>query len=115
MSWLDKLMSGHKGRDERAQGDALETYKTKLKGIVYDEELVEELAPIFAKLHGNEGFDKVMELLETKEQQICAISGGDWEKQITSDEHEEITTPEQDENTNSLTADEILANKYKSE
>lgn len=114
MSWLDKLMNGHKGREERAKEDSLETYKAKLKGIVYDDELVNELAPLFAKLHGQEGFDKVFELLETKEQQIAAISGGDWHSQHTDLQHnEEPSAKEEPTKKTSLTAEQILENKYK--
>ena len=116
MSWLDKLMQGHGVRHETAQEDALTTYKQKLKGIVYDDELVEELAPVFAKLHGSEGFDKVLELIETKEAQICAISGGDWHEQQTDDQHTENKESDADENqTETLSADEILAKKYATE
>ena len=51
-------------------------WENKLVNFVYDEELAKELAPIFAKLSDAEGFDKVLELLDTKEKQIEAISAG---------------------------------------
>lgn len=117
MSWLDKLMAGHSKRGETAKETALESYKQKLKNIVYDEDLVEELAPVFAKLHGNEGFDKVFELLESKEQQICAISGGEWHTQETDPQkqtHDSDATDEEEE-TETLSAEEILAKKYESQ
>lgn len=51
-------------------------WEVNLERFVYDPELAKELAPVFVSLLGEEGFDKVIELLETKEKQIEAISGG---------------------------------------
>lgn len=56
--------------------EALEEAKTLLKGIVYDDSLVEEYAPVFATLSGDEGFSKVVELLQAKEQQIQSLADG---------------------------------------
>lgn len=117
MSWLDKLTSGFTKKAEHEQTTALDVMKSKLKGIVYDDELVDELAPIFAKLSTNEGFDKVVELLETKEAQLEKIAGGEWTKQTTGDdEHSESHDDKSDDDkSETLSADEILAQKYKSE
>lgn len=112
MSWLDKIMSGHGKRAETAKEDSLEHYTKVLKTIVYDDDLVKELAPVFSKLHGVDGFDKVFELLETKEQQISAISGGDWHKQ-DSDAHQDLDKDEQEDEVEALSATEILELKYK--
>lgn len=48
---------------------------TKLQAFVYDAEVAQELAPVFAAMSEVEGFDKVMELLDAKEKQIEAIGG----------------------------------------
>lgn len=48
---------------------------TKLEAYVYDAEVAQELAPVFAAMAEVEGFDKVMELLDAKEKQIEAIGG----------------------------------------
>lgn len=113
MSWLDKFMKGHGEREQRGKDSALTMYKEKLKGLVYDNEIVEELAPVFAKLHGQEGFEKVFELLETKEQQIAAISGGEWfEQQTDQSENNTSDGSNEDNDEEVLSADEILAKKY---
>lgn len=113
MSLLDKLMGGYKSRAEVAVENSLELYKTKLKGLVYDDDVVNELAPIFAKLHKQEGFEKVMELLETKEQQICAISDGEWHQDSShSDDETDIVTDKETKEEKPLSATEILAKKY---
>ena len=49
-------------------------WEVNLERFVYDPELAKELAPVFVSLLNAEGFDKVIELLETKEKQIEAIS-----------------------------------------
>lgn len=48
----------------------------KVVAYVYDEELAQEIAPVFAAMEGQEGFDKLIELLDSKEKQIEAISKG---------------------------------------
>ena len=95
---LDKLMAAFKPKQqneeevnkeepkvEEQQGEkqpevldpaVIREWETKLTDYVYDADLAKELAPVFAKLSGVEGFDKVLELLATKEKQIEAISSG---------------------------------------
>ncbi len=51
-------------------------WEVNLERFVYDPELAKELAPVFVSLLNAEGFDKVIDLLETKEKQIDAISSG---------------------------------------
>ena len=51
-------------------------WEVNLERFVYDPELAKELAPVFVSLLSAEGFDKVIDLLETKEKQIEAISSG---------------------------------------
>lgn len=112
MAWLDSLLKGQKERGNIAQENNLSLYKEKLKNLVYNDEMVEELAPVFAKLHGQEGFEKVFELLETKEQQIVAISGGDWFKGEIDPEEQTPKAEEEPKSEKLLSADEILAKKY---
>ena len=50
-------------------------WEVNLERFVYDPELAKELAPVFVSLLNVEGFDKVIDLMETKEKQIEAISG----------------------------------------
>ena len=50
-------------------------WEVNLERFVYDPELAKELAPVFVSLLRAEGFDKVIDLIETKEKQIEAISG----------------------------------------
>lgn len=110
---LSKLLAGFGKKAEKNQTGALEVYKQKLAGIVYDDEVVEELAPIFAKLSTQEGFDKVFALLEAKEQQIEKIAGGEW---TTDSEEDVVLDPMQSDKptqTKTLSAEEILAQKYK--
>ena len=49
-------------------------WEVNLERFVYDPQLAKELAPVFVSLLSVEGFDKVIDLLETKEKQIEAIS-----------------------------------------
>ena len=107
MSWFDKIM-GAKGTKEAAkQEDVTEQVKAKLKGIVYDDTIVEELLPVFMKLKSSEGFEKVIELLETKERQIEAMTGGEWFKETDPDNKEESGNKEA-----VISADDILKSKF---
>lgn len=56
-------------------------WEVNLERFVYDPELAKELAPVFVSLLSAEGFDKVIDLLETKEKQIEAISGSSQQQQ----------------------------------
>lgn len=109
---LDKLLNSFKKKAESQQTGALEMYTKKLGDIVYDEELVKELAPIFAKMSSQEGFDKIFELLESKERQIESISGGEWNKE--GDEKETIISNKQEDSTKTQSAEDILAEMFKS-
>lgn len=51
-------------------------WEAKVIAYVYDAELALEIAPVFAAMEGQEGFDKLIELLDSKEKQIEAISKG---------------------------------------
>ena len=54
----------------------VQEWTDKLVAYVYDEELAAELAPVFAALEVQEDFSKVIELLDSKEKQIEAITAG---------------------------------------
>lgn len=113
MAWLDKMMGGFNKKSESKQQEDLETIKTTLKSIVYDDELVEELTPVFAKLSAQEGFSKVIELLETKEAQLEKIAGGEWTQQLTESDYKPAADEDEEEDSKAnLSADEILARKY---
>jgi hypothetical protein len=111
-SLFERLMGSANKKVDENKGALEAQIKQRLKGIVYDEELVNELAPVFMKLQGQDGFNQVFELLETKEKQIEAISGGDWFKQETNPEN----TSQEGQQTNEESADlvdQILSQKYK--
>lgn len=111
-SMLDKLLGSFKKKAE-GNTELLETQvREKLKGIVYDDSLIDELLPTFVKLQGVEGFSKVVELLETKERQIETITGGDWYKQTTKEEEQELTKEEEEEDESDSLVDSILKSKY---
>lgn len=108
-SLLERLMGSAKNKADVNKGALEAEIKAKLKGILYDEELVNELAPVFMKLQGVEGFNQVFELLETKERQIEAMSGGDWFKQETTPDK---STEEQSTDDSASLVDQILSKKY---
>ena len=64
-------------------------WEVYLERFVYDPQLAKELAPVFVSLLSVEGFDKVIELLETKEKQIEAISSGS-NQQSNPDQKQEV-------------------------
>lgn len=110
---LERIMGAGKKKTEANQ-DALSAQVTaQLKGLVYDDELVAELLPVFMGLHGTQGFDKVVELLTTKEAQIEAIAGGDWfkkEKPADTETHDRENV-EATQSTANL-VDDILKAQY---
>ena len=65
-------------------------WEVNLERFVYDPELAKELAPVFVSLLSVEGFDKVIELLETKEKQIEAISSGSQYQQTDPLQKQEV-------------------------
>lgn len=108
-SLLERLMgSTNKKADDNKQAFE-ETVKKQLKGLVYDDSLVDELTPIFMKLQGAEGFDKVVELLQAKERQIETIAGGEWFKQESNPDDKQDEEEQPQENL----VDSYLTEKYK--
>ena len=92
---LDKMLGAFKAKNKPAQEEqkpmgvvppeavkpAVDPAKVaewagKVVAYVYDGELAQEIAPVFAAMEGQEGFDKLIELLDSKEKQIEAISKG---------------------------------------
>lgn len=65
-------------------------WEVQLERFVYDPELAKELAPVFVSLLSAEGFDKVIDLLETKEKQIEAISGSSQQQQTDPWQKQEV-------------------------
>ena len=110
-SILERLMGSAKSKASTNQSMLEETVKQKLKGIVYDDELINELLPTFVKLYSVEGFSTVVELLEAKEKQIETISGGDWFKQETDPQNKDQQQERQENESDPV--DELLKTKYK--
>lgn len=111
-SLLERLLGSASKKADENKGALEAQIKQRLKGIVYEDELVDELAPIFLKLHGVEGFNQVFELLETKERQIETISGGDWFKQETKPDDKKDLQDNSTDNSENL-VDSYLSQKYK--
>lgn len=107
-----KLWEGFGKKAEKSHTTAEEVFKKKLASIVYNDDLINELAPIFAKLSTHEGFDKVFGLLEAKEQQIERLAGGEWSAKPPADDEKEIIPSKPEVKEETLTAEEILAQKY---
>lgn len=91
--------------------DELAEVKARLKKIVYDDAVVDQLAPIFGKLNSDE-YAPVWELLETKEAMLSEVSGDLFTQESTPN----VTVDEDDAaNTGSdkvLTAEDILRATY---
>lgn len=108
---IEKLLSGWKrtqtkgepkeGEDKKEglNEELLKSYKEKLKGIVYEDELVDQFAPIFVKLHEHDADGVVFELLENKEKQIQAIADGSAFKDVSGElaQDTEINQPQGEE------------------
>lgn len=111
MSMLERLLGASRKKAEGNEEQMKAQLKEKLKGLLYDDELVEEMVPIFLGLQGKPGFDKIVELLETKEKQIEAISGGDWFKK-ESDAGSKVEQEEDETDSSVNLVDSILKTKY---
>lgn len=74
MAMFDYMLEALKGKKKPAptQEDPLAAVKERLKKIVYDDEVVDQLAPLFSKL-GDE-YAPVWELLEAKEAMLSEVS-----------------------------------------
>lgn len=112
MDLLSRILAGVKTKAKDNKNHLESQVKEKLKSLVYDDELVEELLPAFVAMSGSEHFSTVMELLESKEAQIEAMAGGDWFKQESKDTEETIETNKDQESTNVNEVDNYLKKKY---
>jgi len=111
-SLFDKIFSSSTKKAESNNATLEANVKAKLKTLVYDDDVVTELLPAFMKLHATEGFNTVYELLEAKEKQIEAISGGDWFKQESDPTKKENGNDEDLEDDGIDAVDELLKQKY---
>lgn len=113
-SIFERLLGSAKTKATNNKSVLEEQVKQKLKGLVYDDELVNELLPTFVKLYSVDGFSTVVELLEAKEKQLETVSGGDWFKQESDPSKKKQTDAEdEDEEQESDSVDDILKSKYK--
>ncbi|WP_457808977.1 hypothetical protein [Kushneria sp. EE4] len=92
---------------------ALEDIRERLKPILYNDELIDEFAPVFFKLKDSEQVEQIYSLLESKESQIKELSSGDYFKQESSpedkQEHEESENTDEDAPNY---VDQILQQRY---
>lgn len=109
---LERLLGNAKKKTQDNKSQLETQIKERLKTIVYDDELVEELAPAFLSLHGKEGFDQVLDLLETKEKQIEAISGGDWFKQESDPDAKDESDEESEKQDLASLAESIISKRH---
>lgn len=110
---LEKLLGKFKDKTESQQGEKEAVMRQKLQALVYDDDLVNDLLPAFLALSSNEHFGKVLDLLETKEAQVEAVSGGQWFKKETNDTQQPNRGQEEQEEDNSDSlVDSILSKKY---
>ena len=83
----------------------------KVVAYVYDVELAQEIAPVFAAMEGQEGFDKLIELLDSKEKQIEAISKGSSDGK-TSPESKGAKSVDNQEPEQKASATDILKERF---
>lgn len=86
-------------------------WEAKVVAYVYDAELALEIAPVFAAMEGQEGFDKLIELLDSKEKQIEAISKGSSEGK-TSPESKGAKSVDNQEPEQKASATDILKERF---
>lgn len=112
---LDKLLNGYKKRSSKetdeVDSELLESYKKRLTDVLYDEELVNEFAPLFAKVHEYDTEGKLVELLETKERQIESIADGSAFQQSNPEEENEVENSAEEEVDHSVEA--LIQNRGK--
>lgn len=106
-------MGAFKSKAQTKQTEDLTKLKEQLKVIVYDDELVDELAPVIAKLKAVEGFDKVWELVEAKEKQIEALAtDGYWSKQASGEDNQHQQHDDAPENKTDDGVNALIQSKY---
>lgn len=131
---LDKMLGAFKAKNKPAQEEQKPTvvlppdavkpavkpavdpakvaeWEAKVVAYVYDAELALEIAPVFANMEGQEGFDKLIELLDSKEKQIEAISKGSSEGK-TSPESKGAKSVDNQEPEQKASATDILKERF---
>jgi predicted CopG family antitoxin len=111
MSLLERLMGATKKKAIEAAPKKQELLKQKLKEILYEDELVTELLPVFEKLQAAGGFDVIFELLESKEKQIETIANGAWFEKESPNKTNVKTEVEDQQDVENL-VDALLEQKY---
>ena len=86
-------------------------WEAKVIAYVYDAELALGIAPVFAAMEGQEGFDKLIELLDSKEKQIEAISKGSSDGK-TSPESKGAKSVDNQEPEQKASATDILKERF---
>lgn len=104
---FDKLINGWKAKNlppeqeqqqeetpaeqpQEVDTELQEFYQSKLKEIVYDDELVEQFTNVFMQLGTKEGLAPILDLLENKENQLKAIADGSGFKKETPSKETKI-------------------------
>ncbi|SPJ32694.1 hypothetical protein [Kushneria phyllosphaerae] len=92
---------------------ALEDIRERLRPILYNDEMIDEFAPVFFKLKDSEQVEQIYSLLESKESQIKELSSGDYFKQESSpeDKQEHEDSEESEEDAINY-VDQILQQRY---
>lgn len=85
--------------------------KARLKKLVYQDNIVDELLPVFSKLDAEQSAP-IFELLETKEQVISTLFDRESPEEEESTENNFSEEQEQEEPEDVLTAEEIIRAKY---
>lgn len=92
---------------------ALEDIRERLRPILYNDELIDEFAPVFFRLRDSEQVEQIYSLLESKESQIKELSSGNYFKQESSpeDKQEHEHSDESEEDAINY-VDQILQQRY---
>lgn len=129
---LDKMLGAFKAKNKPAQEEQkpvvvlppeavkpavdpakVAEWEAKVVAYVYDAELALEIAPVFAAMEGQEGFDKLIELLDSKEKQIEAISKGSSEgKTFPESKGKDAKSVDNQEPEQKASATDILKERF---
>lgn len=118
MGMFDYMVDAIKGKKKApdvvaptAEEAALAAVKERLKKIVYDDNVVDQLAPLFSKL-GDE-YAPVWELLEAKEAMLSEVSEDLFTQESTPKASDTSTAAKKDDGDDTVqSAEDILRAKY---
>ena len=112
MAMFDYMLEALKGKKKPAptEEDPLTAVKERLKKIVYDDEVVDQLAPLFSKL-GDE-YAPVWELLEAKEAMLSEVSEDLFVQETNPTVTDAQNQPEKTAGDKVLSAEDILRAQY---